>query len=152
MPKVDWESHRSEKRQLDPTVRRIRSLLTILLLAVLAYLLLGGSFRVAFDEESFGISAGRFGSEHIYFSDISALELRDGSFTTGTALDHKPSLRYAVGYYQDGGLSGTYHLFLEKSYTGPVIILTHSNGILVFGADSLNMQTIYNELKTQTNL
>ena len=91
MPKVDWESHRSEKRQLDPTIRRIRSLLTILLLAVLAYLLLGGSFRVAFDEESFGISAGRFGSEHIYFSDISALELRDGPFTTGTALDHKPS-------------------------------------------------------------
>lgn len=149
MPKVSWEEH-GEKRQLDPISKRIRSLIILVLLAALAMLLLGGSFRVAFSEDSFGISAGLFGNEVVPFSTVTSLELQDGPFAPGARLSGRGSLRFAVGDFRGGGLAGDYRLYLEKSYDGPVLILRHQAGVLVIGANNLDIHAIHNELAAQT--
>ena len=123
-----------------------RRLVTLVLLAAVVFILLGGSVRLRLGEDSFTVKAGIGSSVTVNYADITTAEWFAGPFTPGDLVTGKNTLRSQSGTFKDGSLAGTYQLFLGKNYDGQVLVVRYQDQTLVIGASTVDMQALYNAL------
>lgn len=130
----------------DVDLKKYRGLIAIALIAILCDFFLNGKINVSYNTDSVILKGGII-NEQIMSGEVISLEWRN-SFEKGKRVSGVNTFRYYSGEFQDGDMSGIYHLFLQKKYTGKILVITTDSENIVIGSDSIDMDQLYRVLQS----
>jgi len=95
-----------------------------------------------------------FMREPIYYDKITGLVLLsdDERFEPGKRISGISTLSYHAGKFQGGSLDGVYNIYLQKDWQGPVLIISHDDGVLVIGSATIETRQIYDQLQQKVEI
>lgn len=125
-------------------LKKYRGLILIGLLAILADFFFLSKITVSAEPDQVLIQGGIVRCQ-IACADVTELQWLDG-FTPGQRVNGVNTLNYYSGEFSGGSLDGEYRLFLDRHYTGRVLLIHTTEETVVLGSAQADLEGLYSTL------